>query len=65
MQTRIGLAILVFCLSAWSQSNPATTTPPRRTPARAIDIRSSSIGMAGTHGKRSTARIRSAAPLSS
>src|SRR5215510_9070241 len=33
MQTRIGLAILVLCLSAWSQTKPATTTPPRRTPA--------------------------------
>jgi cyclophilin family peptidyl-prolyl cis-trans isomerase len=33
MQSRIGLAILVLCLSVWSQTKPATTTPPRRTPA--------------------------------
>ena len=33
MQTRIGLAILALGLSAWSQTKPATTTPPRRTPA--------------------------------
>jgi peptidyl-prolyl cis-trans isomerase A (cyclophilin A) len=34
MQTRIGLAILVLCLSAWSQTTkPTTTTPPKRTPA--------------------------------
>lgn len=35
MQTRIGLAILALCLSAWSQTKPATTTPPKRTPAPA------------------------------
>ena len=34
MQTRIGLAILVLCFSAWSQTKkPAVTTPPKRTPA--------------------------------
>jgi peptidyl-prolyl cis-trans isomerase A (cyclophilin A) len=36
MQTRIGLAILVLCFSAWSQTKkPAVTTPPKRTPAPA------------------------------
>jgi peptidyl-prolyl cis-trans isomerase A (cyclophilin A) len=40
MQTRIGLAILALCLSAWSQTKPATTTPPRRTPAPAAQAAS-------------------------
>jgi len=31
MQKRIGLAILILCLSAWSQTKPTTTTPPKRT----------------------------------
>jgi len=35
MPTRIGLAIILLSLSAWSQTKPATTTPPRRRPAPA------------------------------
>jgi peptidyl-prolyl cis-trans isomerase A (cyclophilin A) len=35
MQTRLGLAIIVLSVSVWSQTKPATTTPPKRTPAAA------------------------------
>ena len=43
MQTRIGLAIILLSLSAWSQTKPATTTPPRRTLAPAASAEPTAI----------------------
>jgi peptidyl-prolyl cis-trans isomerase A (cyclophilin A) len=40
MHIRMGLAVIVLCVSAWAQSKPATTTPPKRTPAPAASTAS-------------------------